>query len=71
MNIQSLNAFFDKAGGRFPLAALAQKRASMILKGAVPFVERKDSTPYQIALQEFKEDKISLALPDQKKERGA
>ncbi len=70
MNNASLTSLFDKAGGRYALAALTQKRASAILKGAPPLVERpKGTSPFHIALAELDLEKISLEPALQKKER--
>ena len=65
----SLTDLFEKAGGRYNLAGLAQKRAAALLKGAPPLVEKKNLTPLQIALTELDEGKICLDLPAQKKDR--
>lgn len=66
----SMTELFEKAGGRYNLAALAQKRAGAMIKGAAPLVERKGLTPLQVVLNELDQDKIAFELPAQKKDRS-
>lgn len=53
-----------KAGGRFRLTSLIQKRLAHLNRGAVPFVEdptgKEDKL--QVVVREILEDKISLNL---------
>ncbi len=65
----SMTELFQKAGGRYNLAALAQKRASALIKGAAPLVERKGMTPLHVVLTELDEGKLTLDIPAQKKDR--
>lgn len=65
MNDVTLNVALAKAGGRYPLSALCQKRAAALLKGAVPLVSgggRAD--PFRTALREILQDKIVLVMPE-------
>ena len=67
----SMTDLFLKAGGRYNLAALAQKRAGVLIKGAAPLVERKGMPLLHVVLTELDEGKITLELALQKKDRTA
>lgn len=64
-----MTEMFVKAGGRYNLASLAQKRASALIKGAAPLVERKGMTTLHVVLTELDEGKLTLELATQKKDR--
>lgn len=50
----------EKAGGKFKLTALVQKRLSELLQGARPLIEdTKDKTQLEIVIQEILQDKIT------------
>lgn len=71
MNVESLNTLFDKAGGRFALAALCQKRAAALMKGAPPLVEKTSSNPFHVALAEIDAGKIAFTPAETRKDRSA
>ncbi len=51
----------DKAGGRFKLSALIQKRMVELMEGGRPLIEDTEGlTPMEIVVQEIKEEKIVL-----------
>lgn len=51
----------EKAGGRFKLTALIQKRLSEILEGSRPLIEKTEGlTALEIVVQEILQDKITM-----------
>jgi DNA-directed RNA polymerase subunit omega len=51
----------DKAGGRFKLTALIQKRLTELLEGARPLIEDTEGmTRMEIVVREIMEDKITI-----------
>ena len=51
----------DKAGGRFKLTALIQKRLTELLEGARPLIEDTEGmTRMEIVIREIMEDKITI-----------
>ena len=50
----------EKAGGRFKLSALIQKRMVQLAAGSRPLVELDTNDKMQIVLQEILQDKIYL-----------
>lgn len=52
----------QKAGGRFKLCVLMQRRLKEIMEGARPLVERGQLTDMEIVVEEFRQDKIALEL---------
>ncbi len=51
----------DKAGGRFKLTALIQKRLTELLEGARPLIEDTEGmTQMEIVIREIMEDKITI-----------
>lgn len=61
------DAVVNKAGGRFKLAVLVQKRLVDVTFGAPLLVERGNKTLMEAVVQEVLEGKISLELPERKK----
>ncbi|MEN8127156.1 MAG: DNA-directed RNA polymerase subunit omega [Planctomycetota bacterium] len=59
----------NKAGGRFKLSALIQKRMVELMEGGRPLIEDTEGlTPMEIVVQEIKQDKIVLdEIGDEKK----
>lgn len=49
-----------KAGGRFKLTALMQKRWLELMQGARPMVDPDGRTPLEVVAQEILEGKISI-----------
>jgi len=55
----------DKAGGRFKLTALIQKRLTELLEGARPLIEDTEGmTQMEIVIREIMEDKITIDFGD-------
>ncbi len=55
----------DKAGGRFKLTALIQKRLTELLEGARPLIEDTEGmTQMEIVVREIMEDKITIDFGD-------
>lgn len=51
----------NKAGGRFKLSALIQKRMVELMEGGRPLIEDTEGkTPMEIVIEEIKQDKIVL-----------
>jgi len=49
----------SKAGGRFRLCTLIQKRLVQLMDGARPLVERDGRTDLEIVIEEILQDKIT------------
>jgi DNA-directed RNA polymerase subunit omega len=54
----------ERAGGRFKLCALVQRRLVELMDGARPLVERGSRTDLEIVLAEILERKLTLEIPD-------
>ena len=52
----------DKAGGRFKLAAMIQRRWLQIMQGARPMVETKGLTELEVVIQELVEGKLDYEM---------
>lgn len=58
------DALIKKAGGRFKLSALIQKRMLELMEGGRPLIENTEGmTMMEIAIEEFRQDKIALEEP--------
>lgn len=55
----------SKAGGRFRLCALIQKRLVQLMDGARPLVEREGRTDLEIVIEEILQDKITWQTEEQ------
>lgn len=53
----------DKAGGRFKLCALIQRRWLQLMQGARPMVEVKGLTEMEVVVKEILDGKIDFELP--------
>lgn len=53
----------EKAGGRFKLCTLIQRRVVQLMEGARPLVDRAGRSDLEIAIQEIVEGKITLEMP--------
>ena len=49
-----------KAGGRFKLTALIQKRWLEIMQGARPLVDPAGKTAMEIVIEEIRQDKVGI-----------
>lgn len=54
------DAIVTKAGGRFKLCSLIQRRLVQLMDGARPLVERQGRTDLEIVIDEILQDKITL-----------
>ena len=54
----------EKAGGRFKLVALIQRRWLQLMQGARPMVSPKGLTELEVVLKEIEEGKIELELAE-------
>lgn len=54
------DAIVNKAGGRFKLCSLIQRRLVQLMDGARPLVERHGRTDLEIVIDEILQDKITL-----------
>jgi DNA-directed RNA polymerase subunit omega len=57
----------EKAGGRFKLCTLIQRRLVQLMDGARPLVDRDGRTDLEIVIEEIMQDKITLAFSDEGK----
>lgn len=55
----------SKAGGRFRLCTLIQKRLVQLMDGARPLVERDGRTDLEIVIEEILQDKITWQTEEQ------
>jgi len=53
----------EKAGGRFKLCTLIQRRVVQLMEGARPLVDRAGRSDLEIAIAEIVEGKITLEMP--------
>jgi len=51
-----------KAGGRFKLCALVQRRLADLMDGARPLVERQGRSDLELVIEEIMQDKITLTF---------
>ncbi|MEZ6242116.1 MAG: hypothetical protein R3B57_03650 [Phycisphaerales bacterium] len=51
----------NKAGGRFKLCTLIQRRLCELMEGARPLVERDGRSDLELVIEEILQDKIALA----------
>lgn len=50
----------EKAGGRFRLCALIQRRLVQLMDGARPLVDREHRSDLEIVVEEIMQDKLGL-----------
>lgn len=50
----------QKAGGRFKLCALIQRRLEQLIDGARPLIERDGRSDLELVIEEIMQDKITL-----------
>jgi DNA-directed RNA polymerase subunit omega len=53
----------EKAGGRFKLCTLIQRRLIQIMEGGRPLVERNGRSDLEVVIEEIMQDKITLEFP--------
>ena len=60
--IQALKSddLITKAGGRFKLCTLIQRRLGQLMDGARPLVEREGRSDLELVMEEILQDKISI-----------
>jgi DNA-directed RNA polymerase subunit omega len=54
------DAIVEKAGGRFKLCSLIQRRLVQLMEGARPLVERQGRSDLELVIEEIMQDKIAL-----------
>ena len=54
----------DKAGGRFKLCALIQRRLVELMDGARPLIEREGRNDLEVVMEEIMQGKITIELDD-------
>ncbi len=59
------DSIVDKAGGRFKLCALIQRRLVELLEGARPLVDRNGRSDLEVVIDEIMQDKITIAFEDE------
>lgn len=55
----------NKAGGRFKLCALIQRRLVQLMEGARPLVDREGRTDLEIVIDEILHDRIAIDMDNQ------
>ncbi|MEK6676085.1 MAG: DNA-directed RNA polymerase subunit omega [Planctomycetota bacterium] len=55
----------ERAGGRFKLAALIQRRWVQLMQGARPMVQTKGLTEMEVVVREIVEGKIALEFAEE------
>lgn len=63
--IRILDELEAKVGGRFQLTALLQKRIRELVAGAPRLVDTRSDNPIDIAIEEVRAGKVSLAPDDE------
>jgi len=61
----------NKAGGRFKLCALIQRRLEQLIDGSRPLVERDGRSDLEIVIEEILQDKITLRFDESGAEGAA
>jgi len=61
----------EKAGGRFKLTALIQRRWLQLLQGARPMIDPKGLTEIEVVLKEIELGKIELEVVEEDEEDEA
>lgn len=61
----------EKAGGRFKLCTLIQRRLVQLMDGARPLVDRDGRTDLEVVIDEIMQDKITLTFSDSEKAKAA
>ena len=56
----------QKAGGRFKLTVMIQKRWRQLLDGARPMVNPEGKTTMEVIIEEIMTDKLKLVLQEKK-----
>lgn len=56
----------EKAGGRFKLCALIQRRLVQLMEGSRPLVDRNGRTDLELVIDEILQDKITLEFDEAK-----
>lgn len=54
----------EKAGGRFKLCALIQRRLVQLMEGSRPLVDRNGRTDLELVIEEILQDKITLEFDE-------
>ncbi|HHN78333.1 MAG TPA: DNA-directed RNA polymerase subunit omega [Phycisphaerales bacterium] len=54
------NTLVDKAGGRFKLCTLIQRRLEQLIEGDRPLIDRQNRSDLEVVIEEIKQDLITL-----------
>ena len=68
MDVERLEKLTKKAGGRFRLTALLQKRLAELVRGSPAMVDLASNNYFEIALSEIEEGKVRLLAPGEQEE---
>lgn len=60
----------NKAGGRFKLCSLIQRRLVELMDGARPLVERDGRSDLELVIEEILQDKLTLEFTDEEAIKG-
>lgn len=60
-----------KAGGRFKLCALIQRRLEQLIDGARPLIERDGRSDLELVIEEIMQDKITLTYQEEQGQQVA
>ena len=60
----------NKAGGRFKLCTLIQRRLGQLMEGARPLIEREGRSDLELVMAEILEDKITLSWVGEEETSG-
>lgn len=59
-----------KAGGRFKLCTLVQRRLGQLMEGARPLIERDGRSDLEVVMEEILQDKITLVWAEEQGSEG-
>jgi DNA-directed RNA polymerase subunit omega len=60
----------NKAGGRFKLCTLIQRRLGQLMEGARPLVDRDGRSDLEVVIEEIMQDRITLEFDESKLHRA-
>ena len=60
-----------KAGGRFKLCALIQRRLEQLIDGARPLIERDGRSDLELVIEEIMQDKITITYQSEQGQQVA
>ncbi len=60
----------NKAGGRFKLCSLIQRRLVELMEGARPLVEREGRSDLELVIEEILQEKLTLEFSEEEATEG-